>query len=98
MGSESRGEAAAARVEGPVPSGEAAVILGLRRELKETREQMQAVIDLLQATNEALQSANEELLASNEELHRILEELESAREGAPPDFDHLTRSLSPPDA
>jgi two-component system, chemotaxis family, CheB/CheR fusion protein len=40
----------------------------LDRELRETRQQLQAIIDDLGATNEELQSANEEISSSNEEL------------------------------
>lgn len=52
----------------------------LRRELRTTREYMQAIIEDQEATNEELRSANEEILSSNEELQSTNEELETAKE------------------
>ncbi len=52
----------------------------LKRELRTTREYMQAIIEDQEATNEELRSANEEILSSNEELQSTNEELETAKE------------------
>ena len=52
----------------------------LRKELRTTREYMQAIIEDQEATNEELRSANEEILSSNEELQSTNEELETAKE------------------
>jgi phage-related minor tail protein len=71
---------------------ESALVIRLRRELRDTREQMQLVITMLEATNQALQAANEEVLTSNEELQRILEELETETEDLQAEVDRLTRA------
>ena len=52
----------------------------LDRELRATKEYLQAALEEQEATHEELQSANEELLSSNEELQSINEELETAKE------------------
>jgi two-component system CheB/CheR fusion protein len=52
----------------------------LESELKETRENLQAIIEEMEATNEELQSANEEMVSSNEELQSANEELQSLNE------------------
>lgn len=55
-------------------------ITELELELKETRDNLQAVIEELETTNEELQSANEEMVSSNEELQSTNEELQSLNE------------------
>jgi two-component system CheB/CheR fusion protein len=52
----------------------------LETELKETRENLQAVVEELETANEELQSSNEEMLSSNEELQSTNEELQSLNE------------------
>lgn len=52
----------------------------LERELKYTKENLQATIEELETSNEELQSTNEELIASNEELQSTNEELQSVNE------------------
>jgi two-component system CheB/CheR fusion protein len=52
----------------------------LERELKDTRENLQAVIEEMEATNEELQSSNEEMISTNEELQSANEELQSLNE------------------
>lgn len=65
---------------GRKPSKEDPRVEDLRRELRTTREYMQAIIEDQEATNEELRSANEEILSSNEELQSTNEELETAKE------------------
>ncbi len=55
-------------------------VLELEKEIKFTRENLQATIEELQTSNEELQATNEELLASNEELQSTNEELNSVNE------------------
>lgn len=55
-------------------------ITELEKELKESRENLQAVIEELETTNEELQSANEEMVSTNEELQSTNEELQSLNE------------------
>jgi two-component system CheB/CheR fusion protein len=74
-----------ARVTGRAVKGEKArasdsVAAGLRRDLEETRGQLQSIIESQEASNEELRSANEEILSSNEELQSTNEELETAKE------------------
>jgi two-component system CheB/CheR fusion protein len=52
----------------------------LEKELKETRENLHAVIEEVEAANEELQSANEEMHSTNEELQSANEELQSLNE------------------
>lgn len=52
----------------------------LERELKYTRETLQATVEELESSNEELQATNEELIASNEELQSTNEELHSVNE------------------
>lgn len=52
----------------------------LERELKYTKENLQATIEELETSNEELQATNEEMLASNEELQSTNEELQSVNE------------------
>lgn len=52
----------------------------LEKELKETRENLQAVIEEVETANEELQSSNEEMLSTNEELQSTNEELQSLNE------------------
>jgi two-component system CheB/CheR fusion protein len=52
----------------------------MKRELEDTRQQLQSIIDDLAGANEELQSANEEILSSNEELQSTNEELDTAKE------------------
>ena len=52
----------------------------LNRELKRTKEYLQAIIQEQEAANEELTSANEEALSSMEELQSTNEELETAQE------------------
>lgn len=61
-------------------SGDAKMVARLRRELRTTRENLQAVIEELTASNETLLATNEEFLASNEQLRHMNEELDTARE------------------
>ncbi len=56
------------------------VISKLKRELKESKFNLQTAIEELETTNEELQSSNEELLSSNEELQSSNEELQSLNE------------------
>ncbi len=55
-------------------------LLDLKREIKFTRESLEATNEELQTSNEELQAANEELLASNDELQSTNEELNSVNE------------------
>ena len=55
-------------------------VFQLEFELKQTRENLQAVIEELETTNEEQQATNEELVASNEELQSTNEELHSVNE------------------
>ena len=52
----------------------------LERELRDTRENLQALIEEMEAANEELQSANEEMVSTNEELQSSNEELQSLNE------------------
>ena len=52
----------------------------LEFELKETREQLQAMVEELETANEELLSSNEELQSANEELQTSKEELQSVNE------------------
>ncbi len=52
----------------------------LEKELRETRENLQAVIEEVETANEELQSSNEEMLSTNEELQSTNEELQSLNE------------------
>ncbi|MDD5232963.1 MAG: PAS domain-containing protein, partial [Syntrophales bacterium] len=52
----------------------------IEKELKYTRENLQATIEELQASNEELKSANEELQSTNEELETSKEEMQSVNE------------------
>jgi two-component system CheB/CheR fusion protein len=55
-------------------------MFSLERELKETRENLQAVIEEMETVNEELQSSNEEMISTNEELQSTNEELQSLNE------------------
>ena len=55
-------------------------MLELERELRLTKESLQATVEELQTANEELQSTNEELQAANEELQSSNEELHSVNE------------------
>ncbi len=57
-----------------------AMVQRLKRELKESKFNLQTAIEELETTNEELQSSNEELLSSNEELQSSNEELQSLNE------------------
>lgn len=61
-------------------SAENKTMAKLKRELKESRFNLQTAIEELETTNEELQSSNEELLSSNEELQSSNEELQSLNE------------------
>lgn len=52
----------------------------LEKELKDTRENLQAALEEIETSNEELQSSNEELVSSNEELQSTNEELQSLNE------------------
>ncbi|MBL0743162.1 chemotaxis protein CheB [Chryseolinea lacunae] len=52
----------------------------LERELRDTRENLQAVIEELETANEEMQSSNEEMISTNEELQSTNEELQSLNE------------------
>jgi two-component system CheB/CheR fusion protein len=52
----------------------------LERELRESRESLQAIIEELESANEELQSNNEEMISTNEELQSTNEELQSLNE------------------
>ena len=52
----------------------------LRRELRETRAQLEGTIQELESLNEEYRSAHEEALSANEELQSSNEELETAKE------------------
>jgi two-component system CheB/CheR fusion protein len=54
--------------------------LELERELRETRERLQALIEEYETALEELKSSNEELLSVNEELQSTNEELEASKE------------------
>lgn len=56
------------------------LILQLKQELAQAREDMRGITQDQEAVNEELQSANEELLSSNEELQSLNEELETSKE------------------
>jgi two-component system CheB/CheR fusion protein len=55
-------------------------ICEIEKELKITREHLQAAISELETSNEDLQTTNEEYQSSNEELQSTNEELETSRE------------------
>ncbi len=69
---------------GPVDESRVTEVLArnaeLQREVKTTREYMQAVVEEQEGTNEELRSANEEIQSANEELQSTNEELETAKE------------------
>ena len=52
----------------------------LEIELRDTKENLQAVIEEVESANEELQSTNEEIISSNEELQSTNEELQSLNE------------------
>lgn len=52
----------------------------LEKELRDTRENLQAVIEELESANEEMQSTNEEMISTNEELQSTNEELQSLNE------------------
>ncbi len=52
----------------------------LEKELRESRENLQAIIEELESANEELQSNNEEMISTNEELQSTNEELQSLNE------------------
>lgn len=52
----------------------------LEQELKDTKENLQALIEEVESSNEELQSSNEEIISSNEELQSTNEELQSLNE------------------
>ncbi len=52
----------------------------LENELRDTKENLQAVIEEVESANEELQSSNEEIISSNEELQSTNEELQSLNE------------------
>ncbi|MFH1569819.1 MAG: chemotaxis protein CheB [Gemmatimonadota bacterium] len=52
----------------------------LERELRRTREDLQATVEQLETSNEELRSTNEELQSANEELQSTNEELETSKE------------------
>ncbi|HEY0355895.1 MAG TPA: chemotaxis protein CheB, partial [Flavisolibacter sp.] len=52
----------------------------LETELRNTKENLQAVIEEVESANEELQSSNEEIISSNEELQSTNEELQSLNE------------------
>lgn len=64
----------------PASGDDAKLVARLRRELRTTRDNLQAVIEELTASNEALLATNEEVLAGNEQLRQSNEELDAARE------------------
>jgi len=64
----------------PAPVADLADVEVLHRDLRSTRESLQAVIEVQDAANEELRSANEEALSANEELQSTNEELETAKE------------------
>lgn len=55
-------------------------IIELENELKDTKENLQAVIEEVESANEELQSTNEEIISANEELQSTNEELQSLNE------------------
>lgn len=55
-------------------------VLALEAELRDTRENLQAVIEEMETVNEELQSSNEEMISTNEELQSTNEELQSLNE------------------
>ena len=54
--------------------------VGLQREVKSSREELETAYEELQSTNEELETTNEELQSSNEELETTNEELQSTNE------------------
>lgn len=52
----------------------------LEKELRESRENLQAVIEQMETANEELQASNEEMVSTNEELQSTNEELQSLNE------------------
>ncbi|WP_161499329.1 chemotaxis protein CheB [Flavipsychrobacter stenotrophus] len=52
----------------------------LEIELRDTKENLQALIEEVESANEELQSSNEEIISSNEELQSTNEELQSLNE------------------
>jgi two-component system, chemotaxis family, CheB/CheR fusion protein len=55
-------------------------ITELENELRDTRENLQAVVEEVESANEELQSSNEEIVSANEELQSTNEELQSLNE------------------
>ncbi len=62
------------------PKAEAGAAAKLERELRATREYLQAIIEEQETTNEEMKAANDEVLSNNEELQSSNEELETAKE------------------
>ncbi|HWA35765.1 MAG TPA: chemotaxis protein CheB, partial [Cyclobacteriaceae bacterium] len=73
-------EAKASRVVSDYSQASADRIFELEQELKDTRENLQAVIEEMEASNEELQSSAEEMISTNEELQSTNEELQSLNE------------------
>ena len=52
----------------------------IEQELRDTKENLQALVEEIESANEELQSSNEEIVSSNEELQSTNEELQSLNE------------------
>jgi two-component system CheB/CheR fusion protein len=62
------------------PQVESSRILGLERDLADTRDYLQSIEEEQEAANEELQASNEEGQSANEELQSLNEELETSKE------------------
>jgi two-component system, chemotaxis family, CheB/CheR fusion protein len=60
--------------------GSASGVAGLEKELRETRDRLQATIEEYETALEELKSGNEEMVSVNEELQSTNEELETSKE------------------
>jgi two-component system, chemotaxis family, CheB/CheR fusion protein len=70
------------RGDAPAPDaeGDGGAVAQLERELRDTRERLQAATEEYETATEELKSANEEMVSVNEELQSINEELETSKE------------------
>ena len=66
--------------QGRMPPADSGATLLLERELRDTKERLQALIEEYETALEELRSSNEELLSVNEELQSSNEELEASKE------------------
>jgi len=77
---EAQSEPKASNIVIETPASSSDRVRHLEQELKDTRENLQAVIEEMETANEELQSSTEEMISTNEELQSTNEELQSLNE------------------